>query len=1569
MKNRHQPQAATYFAGWDERLCSESSAVVAAARRGESAVRHLLNEPPANGGIAKGETLVATRVAACLTAAGVLRPSVVDEVGEDAPTGGRGSHRAMCSGREAVARFVEDLARSDGSDGEGSDCRALLELARSIKALHVQDLANGLAQLLQQEPFLAQQLVKSVLPPSLAVWHKAVIAALPRAYTPCSQELLWCEFGFRFDEAMRSGSCKMPRFDAEKLERLLPCSPQIHVPSMHRGALWESGQGINVPANQQAINLGVTHLDLSLLLPSGPSALPPSTGPVLRASFVFEMHSPPAMVPLLRYEEGTHTVGEALPTVDVKVLSTVLQPGHRFGDDQAAAERLDNDPPSRSESSASIDSSDSLQQLLAYTRALKRRDEDEYTRKRVHEAMCLASMHCEWINVEQTRLEGTVETHVGEVHSFLSAMGTDFCELFVPHRKYTFWRSSYGSRALLCTCERHVESNESVEAHSMHSTSVRQGIRADSVAQADYDMASSSVDQGLGPHASPPWRIREESPRPQGDVDEFLGGFGSSHYKTIKSVAAEEQQARICEMERKEPDVVITYVARDDARGQVCGVITGHYVAVQRSQVFSFVIDGLYVDQHLRNLGIAGLLYNKLTKRTVDLARGSDAVKRYRFWRFEIPPQGHCHNNPLACRFYLSRHHNLLEAPDRPWHVRYWAGRSAINQEDENLTKGLGYVDYSLRWVNDQIARGVTEFSELTTPVKLHMDALPVDRGSFVGLVDKGVKDDRHAASRRACREQQEAEVEFEIRADPINRRRFLPDDLVEDSPPRNKAKQPPHIEEDPQEVEKEEKEEKEETEKHDVLIATNRATDAGFALAASFPATEPVEEPPDIVNVRCSPISCDVALHEMEPATATMCTNAGLCINTGTSRYLFEQFNPPRAGPLSTLSTDDDLARYAAVLDSDNSPIADQAFSSSASLVVRLSFHRSTMHTKFRALRYDRQVDRVLGGCAPGTQELSCAINIYNTFVHACALALKEELRLQSRLSEERLTAYFAIDENVYNFWLGPRMKDNCEVNRTQWHKSWGSGLFFRPPNLSDLHAHCERLIQAYENKRYSIFYQHIEHSSEYASIDDIRRLKTACRAPSPVMAGLTFSSPRIELQLVDMQKRGDAKVRLRLIFKLAIRFQMFKEELEIVLKRVRSERMRLNVPGWRETRGYLEDHGDGPCVGPWLRSPEVDSHGQRIRYGENDLHYASGGREAPDPPLDGAFTASEELRESGGLGRELIDGEEAVAQVALSIVQGNAFVNAQSMHSTSIHQGLRADSVAQPDYDMASASDLESEDEVPVDSPPALLKVRIAICRMPCPSEMRRRFFDSMYNWDTYLDFNTNFHDMADSLAQIFNNRLARSDQDSDSVQDSDNLLDQIMGPYLPTEDPRYSGYFMSAPTYQDLLAVIEDKCSESQVPHVRLLGADPQGVASFARARYRRLQYALHQAVLEDEAKKLVEKCNSEFKKLDRKIVLPATWNASVEALNSAWKVYNDLRFAPARIEFEIREIGGVEARRVRLRGIFRLLRHIIIMVMLWKARMLERLYAPGGGAALAAQVRFERRAAIMDSLGSS
>ena len=77
-----------YFADWDKRLCAESRAVVAAARQGEFAMRRLLNEPSVKGGIARGETLLATRVTACLSAAGVLSTSVNYEFSGDAPTGG-----------------------------------------------------------------------------------------------------------------------------------------------------------------------------------------------------------------------------------------------------------------------------------------------------------------------------------------------------------------------------------------------------------------------------------------------------------------------------------------------------------------------------------------------------------------------------------------------------------------------------------------------------------------------------------------------------------------------------------------------------------------------------------------------------------------------------------------------------------------------------------------------------------------------------------------------------------------------------------------------------------------------------------------------------------------------------------------------------------------------------------------------------------------------------------------------------------------------------------------------------------------------------------------------------------------------------------------------------------------------------------------------------------------------------------------------------------------------------------------------------------------------------------------
>ena len=107
MKNRHQPQSPMYFARWDKRLCDESCAVVAAAHQGELAMRRLLNEPPAKGGIARGETLLATRVTACLTAAGVLPSSGFDADGGDAPTGGPGSHHAMHSGRDARENLRE----------------------------------------------------------------------------------------------------------------------------------------------------------------------------------------------------------------------------------------------------------------------------------------------------------------------------------------------------------------------------------------------------------------------------------------------------------------------------------------------------------------------------------------------------------------------------------------------------------------------------------------------------------------------------------------------------------------------------------------------------------------------------------------------------------------------------------------------------------------------------------------------------------------------------------------------------------------------------------------------------------------------------------------------------------------------------------------------------------------------------------------------------------------------------------------------------------------------------------------------------------------------------------------------------------------------------------------------------------------------------------------------------------------------------------------------------------------------------------------------------------------------
>ena len=96
MKNRHGAQAPAYYIGWDERLCTNERAVVAAARQGEAALLELLNRSPAHGGIAcTGATLVGTRIPAILTAAGVLHSPLMAGGASEAPLGGAGSQRAM----------------------------------------------------------------------------------------------------------------------------------------------------------------------------------------------------------------------------------------------------------------------------------------------------------------------------------------------------------------------------------------------------------------------------------------------------------------------------------------------------------------------------------------------------------------------------------------------------------------------------------------------------------------------------------------------------------------------------------------------------------------------------------------------------------------------------------------------------------------------------------------------------------------------------------------------------------------------------------------------------------------------------------------------------------------------------------------------------------------------------------------------------------------------------------------------------------------------------------------------------------------------------------------------------------------------------------------------------------------------------------------------------------------------------------------------------------------------------------------------------------------------------------
>ena len=274
MKNRHGAQAPPCYIDWDQRLCAAPLQVAKAARAGEPALRRLLNEPLSRGGLAKSpNTLLCTRVPALLSAAGVVRtPSRRPDEPMAAPCGGRGSRRAIACSREAVATYLETIAAESTLPTPRA---ALCGLAGTVRALSDQEMADGLAELLEAEPLLAHQLVDSVLTPPLAAWRRSVAAVLPRAYSPCSCELLWCEYVHRFDTAMRSGHTHMPRLDSARLADSLPCTRRVNVP-IRRDA-W----------------VDVCQVDLDPLLPAtGEWELP--THPVPRQALVYELSTPPA---------------------------------------------------------------------------------------------------------------------------------------------------------------------------------------------------------------------------------------------------------------------------------------------------------------------------------------------------------------------------------------------------------------------------------------------------------------------------------------------------------------------------------------------------------------------------------------------------------------------------------------------------------------------------------------------------------------------------------------------------------------------------------------------------------------------------------------------------------------------------------------------------------------------------------------------------------------------------------------------------------------------------------------------------------------------------------------------------------------------------------------------------------------------------------------------------------------------------------------------------------------------------------------------------------------------------
>ena len=304
MKNRHAPQGAACYEAWDKRLCARATPLAAA--EGEQELLRLLRTPLEKGGAAAGSaaTLVGTRVPAILSmATGAVRAyAPTDARGAEVPMGGAGSEQAMGQHREGVAQHVRACA---ALASDAAKRARLEEAAAEIRALDLSELARALFWVLHAEPAAVHRLVPGLLPPGCAAWAPAVRAALPQAYSPGACELLWCEYGHRFEGTMRGVVTHMPKYDDAKLEALLPCSTSITVP------FWRGELGCTA----------VARVELAQFLPSEAARAPPAGGPCAPEHFLFTFAAPPA--------QGSEAEWGTLPPLEPMAALR----GLRWGDD------------------------------------------------------------------------------------------------------------------------------------------------------------------------------------------------------------------------------------------------------------------------------------------------------------------------------------------------------------------------------------------------------------------------------------------------------------------------------------------------------------------------------------------------------------------------------------------------------------------------------------------------------------------------------------------------------------------------------------------------------------------------------------------------------------------------------------------------------------------------------------------------------------------------------------------------------------------------------------------------------------------------------------------------------------------------------------------------------------------------------------------------------------------------------------------------------------------------------------------------------------------------------------